>query len=265
MRKIIFITIVAFLSTFCANAQGTDTTSVHKETLPFGKPCGDAHSIPKIEHSINVGVGIGASSPIPIPNRISEMSWAPHPCGILGYRLRYTLNSNLGLKTGLQLQHVGMSAKAKVYQMFTQATVEDAEVSGYFTGYNETKINATYLSVPLLFSYKIIGTDWGFDAGVFVALKIQGHFGGAVKDGYIRIDTPTGDRAEVGYETFNFSKELNPFNFGLLFSAEREISQHWSGWLDLSWALTPTLKDTFQGLEYKMYNIYGFFGISYNL
>ena len=157
-----------------------------------------------------------------------------------------------------------MSAEAKVYQMFTQANVEDAEVSGYFTGYNETKINATYLAVPLLISYSP-SQKWNFDAGMFVAIKIQGHFSGAVKDGYIRIGEPTGDRVEVGYETFDFSDQVNPLSYGLLFAAERNINDHWSAWFDLSWALNSAMKSSFNGLEYKMYNIYGFLGASYKL
>lgn len=247
MRKTIIVTILAFVLGFAATAQ-TDTVTLQN----------------RWHHSLKIGVGIGASAPVPIPNRISEMGWTPHLGGILGYSLHYDLSQKMGLKTGLQLRHVGMSAQAKVYQMFTNATVDDAEVAGYFTGYNDTKFNATYLAVPLLFAYHI-STSWTIDAGLFAAYALQGHFGGAVKDGYIRINEPTGDRVEVGCETFDFSDYVNPFNFGLELTAEHIITNRWSAWFDLSWAFNSCMKNSFSGLEYKMYNIYGFAGIDYKL
>ncbi|MBR4803716.1 MAG: PorT family protein [Bacteroidales bacterium] len=246
MRRTTLLIIATIFLCFAAKAQ---------DTVEFPK---------QWEHSVKLGLGLGASSPIPIPNRISEMSWTPYLSYLGEYNLRYSIGENTGIKAGLQIRHQGMTAEAKVYQMFTQAEIEDAEVSGYFSGYNETNINATYLSLPILFSYKL-NKDWSLDAGVFLALKIQGYFGGAVKNGYIRIDTPTGDKAEVGYETFEFSQQLNPFNYGIELSTERTISQHWACWFDLTWALNSTFKDTFRGLEYKMYNIYGFLGIAYKL
>lgn len=247
MRKTFILTAIALVLGLSANAQ-TDTVTLQK----------------RWQHSVQLGVGIGASAPVPIPNRISEMSYTPYLCYAGGYKLRCALGPKVGVKTGLQLRHQGMSAQAKVYQMFTQASIDDADVSGYFTGYNETDINATYISVPLLFSFAP-NEKWTFDAGLFAAFKVQGHFGGAVKDGYIRIDTPTGDRAEVDYESFDFSDEINPFNFGIQIGAERNISSRWSAWLDFTWALNSTFKSTFRGLEYSMYNIYGLLGVGYHL
>ena len=245
MRKTLSILILTAIC-LCAGAQTIDTTQ------------------PRLRHSVTLGIGTGASAPIPIPNRISQMSWTPHLCALAGYNLRYQLAPRYALRTGLQVRHVGMSAEAKVYQMFTQAIVDDAEVSGYFTGYNETKFNATYISLPLTFTY-CLGDKWSFDAGLYAALKIQGHFSGAVKDGYIRIDKPTGDKVEVGYEEFDFSDYVNPFDFGLNLSAERRISNTISATLDLSWAFNSCMKSSFRGLEYKMHNIYAIFGLCYKL
>ena len=245
MKKNILLILAALLSLNVTLAQETDTLG-------------------RFQHSVKLGIGLGGSSPVPIPNRISEMKWTPHLCVLIGYDLRYGFNDKIGVKSGLQIKHVGMTAEAKVYQMFTQAIVEDAQVSGYFTGYNETVLHATYLSLPLQFSFSP-NSAWTFDAGAFFALKLQGHFSGAVKEGYIRIETPTGEKVEVGYEPFDFSEFISPFNYGVEITASRRFGSRWSGWFDLSWALNSTFKSAFRGLEYKMYNIYGFVGIDYKL
>jgi len=221
-------------------------------------------AVSPLQQGFALGIGTGASSPIPIPNRISEMSWTPRLCVMVGYDLRYRFGAKTGVKTGLQIKHVGMSAEAKVYQMFTQAIVDESEVSGYFTGYNETVLHATYLSLPLQFSFSPT-SNWTFDAGLYLARKLQGHFSGAVKNGYIRITDPTGEKVEVGYEPFDFSEFIAPFNYGLEFTATRSFGSRWAAWFDLSWALNSTFKEAFRGLEYKMYNIYGLFGVNYRL
>lgn len=245
MRKTILLLIATLLTVNILHAQDADT------------------AVSPLQHSVALGIGTGASSPIPIPNRISEMSWTPRLCVLVGYDLRYRLGTKIGFKTGLQIKHVGMSAEAKVYQMFTQAIVEESEVSGYFTGYNETVLHSTYISLPLQFSF--YHKSWKFDAGLFAALKIQGHFSGAVKSGYIRIEEPTGEKVEVGYEPFDFSEYIAPFNYGIEITTTRNFDDRWSARFDLSWALNSTFKDAFRGLEYKMYNIYGLFGIGYKL
>ena len=258
MRKTISILLAALALSICANAQNDTKDSLVSITIshPY-------IPIPQWQHNVALGIGTGASSPIPIPNRISEMSWTPRMCFLVGYDFSYRFWRMVGLKTGLQIKHVGMSAEAKVYQMFTQAIVDESEVSGYFTGYNETVLHATYISLPLQFSF--YHKAWKFDAGLFAALKLQGHFSGAVKSGYIRIGDPTGEKVEVGYEPFDFSEFIAPFNYGLEFTATRNFGDRWSAWFDLSWALNSTFKEAFRGLEYKMYNIYGLFGVGYKL
>lgn len=246
MRKTILLLIATLLTVNVLRAQDTVT------------------AVSPLQQGFALGIGTGASSPIPIPNRISEMSWTPRLCVLVGYDLRYRFGAKTGLKTGLQIKHVGMSAEAKVYQMFTQAIVEESEVSGYFTGYNETVLHATYISLPVQFSFSP-NNNWTFDAGLFAALKIQGHFSGAVKNGYIRITDPTGEKVEVGYEPFDFSEFIAPFNYGLEITATRNFGSRWAAWFDLSWALNSTFKEAFRGLEYKMYNIYGLFGVNYRL
>lgn len=246
MRKTIVLFVATLLTANVLRAQDADTT------------------VSPLQHGFAIGIGTGASAPIPIPNRISKMSWTPRLCVLVGYDLRYQFGPKTGLKTGLQVKHVGMSAEAKVYQMFTQAIVDESEVSGYFTGYNETVLHATYLSLPLQFSFSP-NSNWRFDAGLFAALKIQGHFSGAVKNGYIRITDPTGEKVEVGYEPFDFSEFIAPFNYGIEITATRSFGSRWAAWFDLSWALNSTFKEAFRGLEYKMYNIYGLFGVDYRL
>lgn len=257
MRTLKESTILAFFLLFSVLAAEAQVVT---ENNP-GKPS-------RFEFDFNLGLGVGGSAPIPIPNTISEMSWSPELCFTFGYNERFAVTRNFGVKLGIQLQHVGMDATAKVYQIHTQAIVEDAQVEGIFSGYNETKLRVTYLRIPLLLSLKTNSDKWIFSAGAHASFKLTGTFEGSVSDGYIRLGDATGERVEIDGKSLypdTFSDELAGFVWGPEILIERCFNRNVSVFADVNASLNSVLKPDFKGLDFQMHNFYVFLGTSIKL
>ncbi len=218
----------------------------------------------RVSHAIAIGVQIGASTPLPVPARLSGFKWSPDFCPQLAWDITILKNEKKGLKTGLRIERKGMTAGAYAYQMYTQITIDDAKTKGYFTGYTETNIDILYLSIPLLYTRKF-NDNWVANFGAYAAFKLTASFTGAVKNGYMRIDSPIGNRTNIDYEAFEFNDQIRVFDYGLMASCEKKLSKKLSAKAEISWGFSPVMKNSFRGLEYKLYNIYGLLGIIYQL
>ncbi len=218
----------------------------------------------KISQRIVAGLNLGGSSPIPVPNRLSNLTWSPRFSPEIGWYISFLNDRNFGFTSGARLEQKGMSVSASVYQLHTRVNIDGLETNGYFTGINETDVEATYLTIPILATYSP-SPNWMLDFGVFGAWKLSGQFDGAVKNGYLRETTPTGSRTDIDYETFEFDNEIRKFDYGIEAGATRQVYRKLSLRLDMKWSLSSLLNANFTGIEYKLYNIYVGLGVSYSL
>ncbi|MCL1942333.1 MAG: PorT family protein [Candidatus Azobacteroides sp.] len=218
------------------------------------------------EFKINAGYNIGGTSPLPMPVEVRKIEkyspplFAPH----VAFEATRRFNNKWGLTAGLSFDYKGFSVKDSVLNLHTEIKMNDKTYIGTFTGHNETKIKNSYMTIPVMASYHI-SDKWLVQAGVYAAYLYSSGFSGTASNGYIREGDPTGDKTEVNEASFDFSDELNKFDFGLQAAGERGFSKRFAIRGQLAWGLTPVFHSDFTGVPFKMYNVYGTVGVSYKL
>lgn len=222
----------------------------------------------RLEHKIVAGFNLGASAPLPIPEEVRSIdAWWPQFTPQLGYNVLYKATDKWGVGSGILLNYKGMGVKDEVKYMYTEViTMEDnpEKLKGYFVGKNETRVKTAYVSLPIYASYRP-NQNWTFKGGGYVSYLFSGQFKGTVSDGYIRLETPTGEKVEITEAMFDFNNDLKSFDFGLTVGAERRINNRFGIYGNLDWGLTPIFPSAFRAMEFDMYNIYLTFGLTYRL
>ncbi len=218
------------------------------------------------EFKINAGYNIGGTSPLPMPvevrkiEKYSPPSFAPH----IAFEATRWFNDKWGLTAQFTFDYKGFSVKDSVLNLHTEIKMSDEIYTGNFTGHNETKIKNSYMTIPIMASYRI-SDKWLVQAGIYTAYLYSPSFSGTASDGYIREGGPTGEKTEVNEATFDFSDDLRKFDFGLQAAGEWSFSHRFAVRGQLAWGLLPIFPSDFTGVSFKMYNIYGTVGVSYKL
>lgn len=212
-------------------------------------------------HKAVAGLNVGATTPLPISNRFSNFSWKPLLSPYIGWEFTLSGNHKTGFTSGIHFHKKGMIAAADVYQIFTQVELDEMSVRGYFTGNNKTEIDNLYLSMPLLFTYRL--QRYNFYVGASLNYLLKGKFSGSVSDGYIRIDEPTGPRTDIDNSPYSFNEEFKKFDFALACSVERSITRNIYITGGLSMSLGSVMKADFKGMEGSFKNVYANLGMAY--
>lgn len=241
-------------------------TSVFAQNEAYHKKGFD---LANLEHQIVAGFNVGATAPMPLPREIRSIkAYWPQFTPQLGYNVTYRFHDKWGVGSGILLDYKGMGVKAEVKSLHTIVDVkvgdETGEMEGYFTGKNKTEVKSAYVTLPLYLSYKF-NENWKVRAGGYFSYRFSSEFIGNVTDGYLRQGTPIGERVEIDLADFNFGDEIRHFDAGILVGGEYSINKRFGVFTNLSWGLVPIFSSSFKGLGYKMYNIYGTFGLSYTL
>lgn len=224
---------------------------------------------PQWEFEAKVGFNIGGSSPVPIPREIRKIDSYRPTMGI-PLELTATLWSDIwpywGLTTGVKIGNEGMKTRATVKNYHTAIVGDQGEtVEGYWTGGVETRATATRLSVPVLMAFRP-NRNWTFRFGPTFSWLLEKEFSGKVYDGYIRENTPTGQRSEINgdrYSTYDFSNDIQTFRVGVRAGASLRVYRSFHVFTDLSADLTPLFKRDFKTITFDLYPIYLNTGVSY--
>jgi hypothetical protein len=228
-------------------------------------------SFPNWELKMYAGYNLGGTSPIPLPAEIRKInSWSPGLAGTLGFQATRRLTPEWGITTGLAIDIKGMSIEADVKYMNTSIVIGEGEhtgvFAGMFTGKNKTTVRNGYLLIPLLGTYfPQVHTDWRFRLGGYFAWQRDANVEGKAYDGYIRNGGPAGDRINVDMSTFDFSGNVHSCDAGLMASTDWSFTRRLALTGQLTWGLVPLFPSDFNGIPYKMYNIYFMGGIAYTL
>jgi hypothetical protein len=223
------------------------------------------------EYKVFAGYNLGGSSPLPLPAEIRAInSWSPGFAAALGFQATRWLTPEWGISSGLGIDIKGMRITADVKYMDTRLVIGEGEhtglFSGMFTGENETRLHNGYLVVPLLGAYAPAAyTHWIFRLGGYVALLRDANFEGSASNGYIRNGGAAGDRIDIEKATFDFSDQLRKVDAGVMASTDWFFTHRLAVTGQLSWGLSPLFASGFNGIPYKMYNIYFMGGIAYKL
>ena len=217
-----------------------------------------------IEYQVKAGFSIGGVSPIPLPAEIRSID-GYNPTMLIAVEGNATkwFDDNWGLLVGIRLENKGMKTDAKVknYNM-VMTTADQGYMSGAWTGYVRTKVRNSYLTFPVLASYKI-SSRWLIRGGLYASYMAEGDFSGTAYDGYLRNGDPTGEKVFVTEASYDFSDDLRRFAWGAQISGEWRAFKHLNVYADLTWGLNDIFKSSFDVITFNMYPIYMNLGFAY--
>ncbi len=256
MKKIIIITFMIIAPFMVLSAQNErNQTLVNAEKNGW-------------EYEVKFGINIGGASPLPLPPEIRSIdSYDPRLNGTIEGDVTHWLGEQKkwGVSTGLRIEAKGMHTGATVKNYSMEVVDVDSKVSGYWTGYVNTKYNTVLMTIPVMANYRL-NDRWKFRAGMFFSYKLDGDFSGYVTDGYLRQGTPVGPKIEFkdGKQgTYDFSSDLRHFQTGFQLGASWFAYKHLSINADLEWGINDIFKSSFKTITFNMYPIYLNIGFGY--
>lgn len=215
---------------------------------------------------VGAGISIGGTAPLPLPDEIRGIeSFNPTLCIQVEGAAHKMIDKHWGLMVGLRFENKGMETDATVKNYHMEAISADGQgrIEGAWTGRVRTNVDLNYLTIPLLATYTFKNDRWMVNLGPYFSYRMSGDFTGEAHDGYIRDGNPTGPRADVELATYDFSKDLRRFQWGLQASGEYKAFKHLSVLVNLQWGLNGIFPSDFGSLTFPLYPIYGTLGFNY--
>lgn len=255
MNRILYIITACFLSTLGVQAQEAATS---KKANFFNTD---------IEYSLQAEFGIGGSTPLGFPRSIRKIeSFNPGFNFGLGVNATKWIDSKWGVRAGLRFEEKGMETKASVKGYLTEVVKDGSKVKGFYTGKVETNVSNTYLTLPVLAAYKL-NDNWNLYGGLYFSALLNNSFGGYVSEGYLRQNTPTGTKItfeEGSQAPYDFSDNVNKFQWGTQLGAERRMNKHFKLLADVTYGINNIFEKDFTSIDFSMHNIYLNVGFGYN-
>ena len=221
-----------------------------------------------LEYQIKAGFNIGGVSPLPLPSEIRKInSYRPELSFSLGTEITKWFGEDFkyGVITGISFESKSMSTDATVKNYGMELIEQGQKVSGRWTGDVQTKFRSTYLTVPILFGFKV-STRVVLKTGPYFSYVLDRNFSGYVHDGYLRAGDPTGVKTEYKdgkTAPYDFSTDLRKFQWGMRLAAEWRAFEHLNVFGDLNWGLNDAFKKDFKTITFAMYPIYLNVGFGY--
>ncbi|MDR0348845.1 MAG: PorT family protein [Tannerella sp.] len=218
------------------------------------------------EFKINGGFNTGGTLPIPLSVEIRKIeSYRPSPFAPhVALEVIRWFNKKWGVSTQITLDYKGFKVKDRVKNLHTEIEMADEKYIGNFTGKNETRINNSYITVPVMANYRF-SDKWTAQLGLYIGYLYNSGFKGTASDGYIRRGSPIGEKTIVDNAAFDFSENMNKFDFGLQIAGEWEFHHNFGLRGQITWGTKPIFPADFTAVSFDMYNIYGMLGLSYRL
>lgn len=220
-----------------------------------------------IEFEVKAAFSIGGTSPLPLPEEIRSIKgYNPTLALSLGAQVtKWFDNSKWGFSSGISFDNKAMKTKADVKSYKMEINYGKGPIKGYWTGMVQTTVDNSYFTIPFLAAYKFT-PSWNLRFGPYVAFLIDKGFSGYVYDGYLRQDDPTGPKVTIDSDqtaSYNFSSDLNKFQYGLQAGGSWKMNRHFRVFGDLQWGLNDVFKSDFETISFNMYNIYLNMGFGY--
>lgn len=221
------------------------------------------------EFKVYAGYNFGGTTPLPLPAEIRKIkSWSPGFAGTLAFQATRWITPEWGVSSGIAIDLKGMVIKSEVKYMMTNLVIGEGDNTGYFsgmfTGDNMTKVRNGYFVLPVLAAWRP-HEKWTFRLGGYFASQQDAKFEGTASNGYIRDGGPSGNRVNIESATFDFSDDVKKVDAGLMAQADWFFTSKMAVTTQLSWGLVPIFPSDFNGIPYKMYNVYFMTGIAYKL
>lgn len=266
MNKLIYI-LTLFVSISGASAIAQENTLLEKDTLVQNSSFSDFFT-KKMDYQVRAQFSIGGTSPLGIPREIRTVE-SYNPTLQLGLEANATKwiteDQKWGVRLGVRFEGKGMTTKARVKGYLTEIIEDGQKVRGYFTGRVKTKVKNTYFTVPISAVYKV-NQKWNVYGGLYFSALIDKTFDGYVYNGYLRQNTPNGPKLEFEGDSkapYDFSKEVNKFQWGTQVGGEWKMNNHFKLFADMTYGFNGVLDKDFEAISFSMHNIYLNLGFGY--
>lgn len=215
-----------------------------------------------------LGYSIGATAPLGIPEEVRGLnSFKPGANLSVGFDVQKDVAKRFGVMAGLRFEGKSMEADvdAKSYNM-GEIRQGNQTLGGYFTGSVFLKVKQWMLTVPVMATCNVGISQ--IHVGPYVSALLSKEVTGYAYDGYLRQDTPTGAKIEMGHSpedrgNYEFTDDLRKAQFGFVAGADWQILNHFGVYVDLSWGVTGIFHDDFKTIEQTLYPIFGTIGVAY--
>lgn len=220
------------------------------------------------DYELHCGVNIGGAAPWSMPREIRSLdSYNPRFNGVIGGEVTrwFGKHSKWGISAGLKIEAKSMHTGATVKSYQTEIVDDGSKVSGYYTGYVNTKYSTTLLTMPIQANYRL-NDRWKFRAGMYLSYALQRDFSGYVSDGYLRQENPTGQKllfTDGKQGTYDFSTNMRRLQPGVQAGASWMANKHFSINADMEFGVNNIFKDDFHTITFNLYPIYLNIGWSY--
>ena len=256
MRRIIYAAIMIALGTTLLSAQSNNDGFLRTE---------DGYEF-ELKAAVNF---IGGAAPMNIPQEIRSIdAYNPTFGGCFeGVATRWFGESfgspEWGVSAGLKLENRGMKTQVTAKNFHTTMAMDNAQISGYWTGEVVMEYSSNLLSLPLQAHYRF-NRNWKVRSGLYLGYQIDGKFRGAVQNGYLRNGTPIGENLVMDQPVlFDFSNNMQRWQWGWLFGFSWRAYRHFHVNADLNWGFSKVFKREFTAISYAMYPIYFQAGFGY--
>lgn len=217
-----------------------------------------------------VGYNIGGTMPLGMPASIRGLnSYTPQLNPQVGIKAEKPITGKWGVETGVVLDRKAMKTDAQVKGYHMTMSRGGEAIEGYFTGNVVTEVGTWTLGIPVEMTFKP-ADNLKIYAGPYVGLNLSRNFEGYAYDGYIRKDTPTGERIELGNTAeergeYNFNDDMRKAQWGINAGVAYQLIDKLGIYANLAWGMSGAFNKEFRTIEQKMYPIYGTIGLNYKL
>lgn len=263
--NIIFLVATLLISTFSASAEKESGSSeaqsqdsinvVSKDWTGWG-------------YGYRLGFTIGGITPVPLPAEVREMmTFSPNGAfmqEIYGYKL---FKEKFGFYFGERLAIEGMNVEARVKNYHMSIEQGGDYISGYFTGVDKTEAKLISVKIPIEFMARV-NSRLDLRVGPYIQINLHREFKGEVYDGYLRENTPTGQKivfSDGSTATYDFSEDVKKAGFGAEVAADFQIKNGFGIFANLDYGFSSVFPDDFETISFKMYPIFFSLGVFYRI
>lgn len=214
-----------------------------------------------MDYQVRTHFSIGGSSPFLMPREIRKII-TYNPTLVLGLEANatkwFSSSKRWGVRIGASVETKGMKTRALVRNYYTEVAQNEEKIKGYFTGEVLTDAKNAYFTAPFSLLYKK-SERLSFFSTIFLSGLMDGGFKGQVSNGYLRQNTPVGEKIlfeEEGSAQYDFSEEVRKFQWGASLGSEYFLTKHFLIFGEMTFGISPLLNNNFEAISFPLHNIY---------